>query len=104
MTEPLSAVTSAILIAAGLVAALTVLLKAAGWMLRTIRRLGDFLDDWNGEPARPGVPRRPGHLERLGNVESSVRRIEEQMHNNGGSSLRDQVDLIAEAVTPPPEV
>jgi len=104
MTEPLNTATSAILIAAGLVAALTVLLKAVGWMLRTLHRLGDFLDDWNGEPARPGVPRRPGHLERLQNVESSVRRIEEQMHNNGGSSLRDQVDTIAKAVAPPPEV
>lgn len=51
-------------------------------MLRNIR---EFLDDWHGEPGRPGVPERLSVMSRLG-------RIEKELHPNGGSSLRDAVD------------
>lgn len=54
-------------------------------MKRTWRLLRDFLDDWNGEPDRPGVPGRRGVLERL-------ERLDYQVHPNSGTSLRDQVD------------
>lgn len=45
-----------------------ILLTAGGiaWKLAPLaRRITHFLDDWQGEDARPGIPRRPGVLERL---------------------------------------
>ena len=53
------------------------------WKL--LKRLADFLDDVNGEDARPGVPARPGLMER-------VMRIEHEMFPNSGKSLRDQTN------------
>lgn len=46
-----------------------------------VKQLIDFLDDWTGEPARPGVPARSGVMDRLA-----------QLENNGGKSLKDKVD------------
>ncbi|MEU1883442.1 hypothetical protein ABZ470_39565 [Streptosporangium sp. NPDC020072] len=54
---------------------------------RKTRRLTHFLDDWQGEPARPGVEARPGIPERLQKIESELRR-------NSGTSLRDVVDRL----------
>lgn len=42
----------------------------------TDSRLSSFLDDWFGEPARPGFPRRPGVPERLEIVEQKLEAIE----------------------------
>ena len=56
------------------------------------RKLGHFLDDVAGEPARPGVEARPGLMERLA-------RIEHEVFQNSGSSLRDRVDQTAQQVT-----
>lgn len=41
----------------------------------------EFLDDWNGEPARPGVAARPGAMARLA-----------QLEKNSGSTMVDKVD------------
>lgn len=49
-----------------------------------LRRIGHFLDDWWGEPARGSIPARPGVLERLAAIEHEV------TYNSGGS-LKDQV-------------
>lgn len=46
--------------------------------------MDDFLDDWQGAVARPGVPARAGVMERLGVIEHEVR-------HNDGSSLKDAV-------------
>lgn len=54
-----------------------------------LRRLGDFLDDVAGEPARPGVPARAGLMER-------VQRIEYELFPNSGKSMRDQTDRMEE--------
>lgn len=61
--------------------------------------LANFLEDWNGEPARKGVPARPGVMERLANVEK-------ELTLNGGRSLKDtvvrmagQLDRMAQPVT-----
>lgn len=51
------------------------------------RALGNFLDDWSGEPARPGYAGRTGVMTRLS-----------QLENNGGSSIKDAVDRIEENV------
>lgn len=54
---------------------------------RLVLRVDDFMDDWGGESARPGVPRRPGVMERLD-------WIEHQLKPNSGESLRDAVNRI----------
>lgn len=69
-------------------ASLTFLLVIAGaWRGLGIgelkRRTGEFLDDWQGETARPGRPARPGAMARLA-----------QLENNSGSTMRDVVDEI----------
>lgn len=53
--------------------------------VRLLKRLGDAFDDWQGQPARPGVPERPGVMRRLEMIES-------ELHPNGGSSLRDAIN------------
>ena len=79
----------------GWVAAITAVTVAAaalaGWVLRwawlIATRTTRFLDDYFGEAERPGMPARPGVMARLS-------RIEEQVHANGGGSMRDSVDRI----------
>ena len=91
-------------------------LAAAGW--RLARRVGHFLDDWGGEPPRPGHPARPGAMERLADldqrvggveeqiarVDGRVARVEHELHPNSGASLRDAVNRIeahTQQPTPP---
>lgn len=59
-------------------------MMAAAWAWRSLlgpltkriraamRRIETFLDDWDGEPARPGVPARPGMVERVRGIEDLV--------------------------------
>jgi len=119
MTPDASALGAWIIGAAAVAGALLGLWKltVAGW--RMARRLGHFLDDWVGEPARPGQPARPGfpdrlasvetHMgrmcDRLGDVETTVAAIDHEMHPNSGASLRDAVNRIeAGATTRPPTI
>jgi len=46
-----------------------------------------FMTDWAGEEARPGRDAVPGVMERLN-------RIDGELRNNGGSSIKDAVDRI----------
>ena len=90
------------------------------------RRLSRLVDDFLGEEARPGVARRPGLMERTANIEQTqnenraemarqsiqlraldqgqvemLRRIglvEAQVHPNGGGSMADKVNVIADAI------
>jgi len=50
-----------------------------------IRAIRDFLDDWKGEPDRPGVKGRQGVMARLGS-------IEHELHPNSGLSMRDAIN------------
>jgi hypothetical protein len=61
------------------------------WVLPFLRRIGYFLEDWNGEPPRPGVPARPGVLEQLAGVQSEQARVSKELQTNGGSSIKDAV-------------
>lgn len=86
--------------------------KAVRGTLRLGGKIEQFIDDWNGEEERPGVPARPGVMERVGGIEDRmtgiedrVARVEEQMNPNHGSSLRDAVDLANRRLSqlcPPP--
>ena len=49
-----------------------------------IDKLHQFLDDWAGEPERPGVPERLGVMARLSAVEHELK-------PNGGSSFYDKL-------------
>jgi hypothetical protein len=49
--------------------------------------LEKFRRDWEGEPAEPGRDRTPGVMERLN-------RLDGELSNNGGSSLKDAVQRI----------
>ena len=75
----------------------------AGW--RSSRGVRNFLDDWNGEPARKGVVARPGMMARQAAAEEAVRAavevakanavqlaaIEHELHPNSGSSMFDKL-------------
>jgi hypothetical protein len=96
------------------VAALTVLgtAVAAVWRWsRGVRRIGrrfeEFADDWQGTEERPGVPSRPGVMERLAcfdtrlhSLDSRLAGVEHQMRPNSGSSMRDAIDRVERCVTP----
>jgi hypothetical protein len=61
------------------------------WLIRFGRRMLDFLDDWGGHPARPGVPPRPGVLERLQTVEFTLGEVRGQVFPDSGTSMRDDI-------------
>ena len=93
---------------AGLVAAAAAGLAGAIYIGRVViqfsRRIGHFLDDWFGEPAREGQPERPGVMSRLARqdlrqarAEQRLARIEAELKPNGGGSIKDQVTRIEQA-------
>lgn len=53
----------------------TVMIGTIAWMSRQMHRVSQMLDDWRGTEARPGVPRRPGVMERLEKIENDVSRV-----------------------------
>lgn len=65
--------------------------KAGRFLVRLLMKTSQFLDDWQGEPARAGVPQRLGILERLS-------RVEGQLVTNGGTSLKDQTNRIEQSL------
>lgn len=66
------------------------LLAIRGWKL--LGSLKDFMDDVKGEPARAGVPARPGLMERVGSIETSLAQVKHEVLPNTGTSLRDAAD------------
>ncbi|WP_284984315.1 hypothetical protein [Arthrobacter sp. efr-133-TYG-118] len=73
----------------------------SGWK----HRIGNFLDDWEGRAARPGVDREPGVMERLKVLEDTqasqgetlatqdktLETIRHEVEFNNGSSVKDAV-------------
>lgn len=100
--------------------AVLAILALVALVVRSVRRawapVADFLEDWRGEPGRPGVPARPGVMARLGQLEQGVTQtparldrieyrvsqMELQLHPNGGGSLHDKVTAIKEVVVDQP--
>ena len=52
-----------------------------------IASINDFMRDWAGTPAEPGRDAVPGVMERL-------KKLDGQLTNNGGASMKDAVDRI----------
>lgn len=74
-------------------------------LVRIAKGVEQYLADWYGEPDRPGVPARPGVLVRLQKAEEGIvgigdrlGRLEHEMQPNSGTSLRDAVDRVGEAL------
>lgn len=61
----------------GMLPTLGVLATFAAWTRQQLSKMDDLLDDWRGTDARPGVPRRPGVMERLEKIETDVKEIKE---------------------------
>lgn len=65
---------------------------------RFLRQLAEFLGDWFGEEARPGVPKRPGVMERLdsqdhqlSDIQTRLTNVEAEVSPNTGKSMKDTV-------------
>lgn len=56
-----------------------------------IRRVVHLVDDFAGEPARPGQVARPGLMERLTTVEARVENTQYHVQPNGGGSAHDDL-------------
>jgi hypothetical protein len=60
-----------------------------------IRRVVHLVDDLTGEPERPGVPGRPGVMERLHQLDARTA----ELSPNGGESIKDRVTRIDTRMT-----
>lgn len=69
------------------------------WLWRVGQRVTHFMDDYFGEPARPGQKSRPGAMERLENVESITESILHEVRLNSGQSIKDVVNRTEAVVT-----
>lgn len=82
------------------VAAVTGLCGVVWRVARPVRRVlqlvEDFIDDWRGTPARPGVPARSGVMERIDQIEDTVRTVAHEVRPNGGQSMRDAINRVDE--------
>lgn len=65
-----------------------------------IKSMTRFMDDWYGTENYPGVVERLAHGNaRFDNIEKEISLVKAELFNNGGTSLRDSIDRIEEAVT-----
>jgi len=92
MTFAEVAVTAGYVVAIG--GAIAAIFGGGKWMIGTLKKVNEFLEDWRGEDARPGYPGRPGVLQRLVDLEDKVRTIEHESVPNSGSSMKDAVNRI----------
>lgn len=81
--------------------AVAVIVKGVRWLLTTLRKVNEFLEDWRGEEARPGYHKRPGVMERLVMLEEMAREVRHEVKPNSGTSLKDQITRIEEKTVPP---
>jgi hypothetical protein len=67
-----------------------------GWLgsklLPQIRKGTRVLDDFLGEPARPGIPARPGVIEALAGMRTDVDQVKKQVQNSHKTNFRDDLD------------
>ena len=74
----------------------------ASWIVRRLHkftnRFDEFMEDWNGAEARPGVRRRPGVMERMSDQDAALKSIDDRLisveaeiNPSGGKSIKDAV-------------
>jgi hypothetical protein len=65
--------------------AITAMLGLLGLLVRFVAKISKavaiFMEDWGGEEPRPGVPARPGVMQRVGSAETRLDGVE---HRLGG--------------------
>ena len=66
-----------LLFIAGVVGAIVVIAKVIVPVCRGARQFSHFIDDYNGEEARNGVPARPGVMARLASIDERLKSDEE---------------------------
>lgn len=79
---------------------LTPIFARAVWHIG--RKVDQVWVDFIGTPARPGVNRHPGVMERLQLLEKMGRQVADVHHElaeNSGSTIKDKVDRIDTAIT-----
>lgn len=62
-------------------------------------KLHQMVDDWVGEPARPGFGSIPGVAERVQHLEADVTLIKHEVQFNSGTSIKDAVTRTNSIVT-----
>lgn len=85
------------------IGAISTAIAAIGYILnkglKFIQSATRFMDDWYGTEEHPGVVARLAEgNERFDAIEGELKIIKEELFNNHGSSLRDAIDRIEEAV------
>jgi hypothetical protein len=84
-----------ILVAGATASALASVFFVIAPSVRKIRSMMEWLEkfrrDWEGEPGGPGRDAVPGVMERLN-------RLDGELSNNGGSSMKDSIDRIEKAL------
>ena len=97
-----------IIMTGAVIAAVTGIIVFSMKIAKGLKRVVHFLDDFNGEEARPGIPERLGMSARISQLEDCVSLsrteleqlnkkvtfIEKELHPNHGTSMRDKVDRI----------
>lgn len=59
-----------------------------------------FIEDWYGTEEKPGITQRLNEgQEHFNKIDIELATIKAELFNNGGSSLRDSIDRIEQAVT-----
>ena len=59
-----------------------------------------FIDDWYGTEEKPGITQRLNDGQaHFNKIDIELATIKAELFNNGGSSLRDSIDRIEQAVT-----
>jgi hypothetical protein len=82
---------------------LALIWKGLRFFVGIYRRVQDFLDDWNGETARPGVPARPGFPARLATLEAEVASVKAVVSNGLSHNVADiqqRLKGLEETLTP----
>ena len=77
-------------IVVGLITVATTVVAAGRGTYRQFKSLECLLEDWHGEPARPGVPGRLGVMERLDSIEKKVNSAAFNSQPNHGTSAFDE--------------
>jgi hypothetical protein len=74
----------------GLITITATIIAVGRWTYRQFKSLESLLEDWHGEPARPGVPGRLGVMERLDSIEKKVNSAAFNSQPNHGTSAFDE--------------